>query len=76
MRKRLPYTRTSKRLNQKIALVMAAYKAFLKFAKGLGFDVCLNVGSETLVLYFHDDYPNLILVDKAASSIMKRRNDK
>ena len=66
----------NKKLNRRVSIVMASYKIFLKIAKSLGFDVCLRVGSETLELYFNNDYPDLILVDKYFSNMPKRKGEK
>ena len=60
----LPYTHISEELNQNIADAMKLYKNFLAGAKRLGFDVRLTPTTKTLELYFHDDYPTLLLVDK------------
>ena len=61
----LPYTHISEELNQNIAAAMKLYENFLAGAKELGFDVRLSPTTETLELYFHDDYPDLLWVDKA-----------
>lgn len=58
------YTHISEELNQNIAEAMKLYENFLAGAKKLGFDVRLTPTTKTLELYFHDDYPDLLLVDK------------
>ena len=60
---KLPYTH-NKKLNRRVSIAMNLYKFFLKLVKILGFDVRLFVNANTLGLYFNDDYPDLILVDK------------
>lgn len=60
----LPYTHASEELNQNIAQAMKLYEGFLAGVKKLGFDVRLTPNTKTLELYFHDDYPDLLLVDK------------
>lgn len=64
----LPYTRTSKKKNKMISVLMKDYNRFVKKAHRFGMDVKFSPCSkETLQLYFHDDYPNLLLVDKETS---------
>lgn len=65
---KLPYTRLSEELNDKIADLMTDYNNFILKAKSYGLDVKLLVSSKnTLELYFNDDYPDTLLVDKDAS---------
>lgn len=67
----LPYTHTSKELNDVITEIMEDYKALVEKAKSKGLDIRLYPNSETLELYFHDDYPHTLLVDKDLSSVVK-----
>lgn len=67
----LPYTHTSEELNNKVTEVMNEWDKFVAKAKSLGFDIKLAPNTKTLELYFHDDYPNMILVDKCLSSEME-----
>lgn len=63
--KPLPYTRIDTTLNTRIAELMDDYHALLDKAKSYGLDIKLTPNSESsLELYFHDDYPDTLLVDK------------
>lgn len=64
----LPYTRSDKELNDKIAELMDDYEKLVTKAKRFGLDIRLYDDSETLVLYYNDDYPDTLLVDKDLSS--------
>jgi hypothetical protein len=68
---KLPYTHTSEELNNKVTEVMNEWDKFIAKVKSLGFDIKLAPNTKTLELYFHDDYPDMILVDKCLSSEME-----
>lgn len=62
--KPLPYTH-NKKLNKTVTKLMKSYNRFLKLCKKSGFDVRFYPDdTDTLTLYFNDDCPNLLLVDK------------
>jgi len=64
----LPYTRVDESLNEKIGIIMNDYKNLLNKAKEFGLDIKLHTNSEnSLELYYNDDYPDTILVDKSTS---------
>ena len=54
-----------------IAELMEDYDKLVEKAKSYGLDIRLYPESTTLVLYFHDDYPDTLLVDKCLSSEKK-----
>ena len=58
------YTHTDDRLNEIVTELMNDWEQLLHKAKSYGMDICYAPGSDTLTLYFHDDYPNMLLVDK------------
>lgn len=61
----LPHTRTDPVLNEKISEIIEGFHGLIDKAKSYGLDIKLTPNSITsLELYFHDDYPNTILVDK------------
>ncbi len=61
----LPYTRTDPELNARITEVINDFRKVVEKAKSYGLDIKLTPNStESLELYFHDDYPDTILVDK------------
>ena len=62
------YTRQSDELNSIICELMDDYENLVKKAKSHGLDIRLHPGAPTLELYFHDDYPDTLLVDKYPSS--------
>lgn len=64
----LIYTHCSKELNDIITELMEDYDKLVNKAKGYGLDIRLYTNSKTLVLYFNDDYPDTLLVDKDLSS--------
>ena len=64
----LPYTHVSEELNNRVTEVMNEWDKFVAKAKSLGFDIRLATDTVPLELYFHDDYPDMILVDKYLSS--------
>lgn len=72
MNKTPKYTNYGRDLNDKIAELMDDYNSLLTKAKSFGMDIRLYPESETLDLYFNDDYPDTLLVDKESSS---RRRD-
>ena len=65
------YTHCSDELNDIVAELMGDYERLVKKAKSYGLDIRLYDESETLVLYFNDDYPDTLLVDKDLSSWRK-----
>jgi len=68
---KLVYTHCSEELNEKVAELMEDYKKLVKKAKNFGLDIRLYPESDTLVLYFNDDYPDTLLVDKALSAMRR-----
>ena len=53
--------------------IVWAFDVLQEKAKELGCPICLNtVTSESLVLYYHDDYENRVLVDKVLSVDSKK----
>lgn len=64
---KLPYTHISKELNNRVTEVMDEWDKFVAKVKSLGFDIRLAPYTKPLELYFHDDYPDMILVDKDLS---------
>lgn len=58
----------NKELNLRVTSIMNDWNRLLKRAKSLGLDIRLIPDGPTLELYFHDDYPDTILVDKWSSS--------
>lgn len=68
---KLPYTHYSEELNNKVAELMNDFSNLVKKAKSFDLDIRLHPETETLVLYFNDDYPDTLLVDKSESSIRK-----
>lgn len=61
----LPHTRTDPVLNSHITEIINDFDALIVKAKSYGLDIKLTPNStSSLELYFHDDYPNTILVDK------------
>lgn len=67
------YTHCGDELNEKIAELMEDYTRLVKKAKSFGLDIRLYDESETLELYFNDDYPDTLLVDKELSSIRRTK---
>lgn len=63
----LPYTHISEELNAAITEIMADYEALVAKAKSKNLDIRLYPNGATLELYFHDDYPDTLLVDKYLS---------
>ena len=62
------YTHCSEELNAIVAELMEDYEKLVEKAKSHGLDIRLYDSSETLVLYYNDDYPDTLLVDKDLSS--------
>lgn len=61
----LPHTRIDPTLNDHIDEIITGFRELIEKAKSYGLDIKLTPNSEdSLELYFHDDYPNTILVDK------------
>lgn len=53
--------------------IINAFNQLNEKAIELGLPICLNTTTSTfLELYFHDDYPNRILVDKYISNIKRK----
>ena len=65
------YTHTNSELNDRITELMEDYAKIVEKAKSFGLDIRLFNDSETLELYFHDDYPDTLLVDKHQSSLRR-----
>lgn len=65
------YTHCSEELNNKVAELMDDFDKLVAKAKKHGLDIRLYPESDTLVLYFNDDYPDALLVDKALSNVKK-----
>lgn len=63
------YTHCDAELNAKVAELMDDYAKLVEKAKSFGFDIRLYDTSNTLELYYNDDYPDTLLVDKHLSSI-------
>jgi len=64
----LPYTHVSEELNKIITELMNDYNNLLSKAKSYGLDIKFAPDSKnSLELYFNDDYPDTILVDKFSS---------
>ena len=52
--------------------IIDAFNKLNEKATELGLPICLNTETSTfLELYFHDDYPNRILVDKCLSNLKR-----
>lgn len=64
--KDLPYTRNRLK-NLIVTNIMNDWKQLVVKAKKRGMRICFAPGCEDLELYFNDDYPDMILVDKAVS---------
>lgn len=65
--KELPYTRDIAK-NAIVADLMSDWKRLVVKAKTYGMDILFAPNcTETLELYFHDDYPDTLLVDKEVS---------
>lgn len=67
MCERLPYTRISEDINKKVEELIGDFEALVAKAKKYGLDIRLHPESKTLALYYHDDYPDTLLVDKEIS---------
>lgn len=72
----LVYTHYSAELNEKVTELMEDYAKLVKKAKSFGLDIRLYDESETLELYFNDDYPDTLLVDKSLSSLRRVKSIK
>ena len=60
------YTHTDPTLNAHITEIIDDFRKVVEKAKSYGLDIKLTPNStDSLELYFHDDYPDTILVDKA-----------
>lgn len=61
----MPHTHTDPELNARITEIIDDFRKVVEKAKSYGLDIKLTPSSiESLELYFHDDYPDTILVDK------------
>lgn len=67
-KEKLPYTRNEE-LNKYITEIMDDWNKLRNKAFKLGFRIRLYPGAAPLKLYFNDDYPDSILVDKELSSL-------
>lgn len=67
------WTHCSKELDAMICELMSDYEKLVKKAKDFGLDIRLFPESETLVLYYNDDYPDTLLVDKYFSEMRKEK---
>lgn len=64
----LPHTRTSKEVNSTVSTIIEAFNDVIKMANDMGYPIKLYPESEdSLNIYYNDDYPNMILVDKYLS---------
>lgn len=61
---KLPYTRINEELNAVVKELMEDFEALITKAKQKGLDIRLHPTAPSLVLYFNDDYPDTLLVDK------------
>lgn len=53
--------------------IIDAFEVLKEKAKELGTPICLNTTTSTeLELYYHEDYPNRILVDKYLSDLVRK----
>ncbi len=69
----VPWTRCDAELNERISAVIDGFEALKRMAKKLGLPIRLVADeSSELYLYFHDDYPDMILVDKSESMPRKK----
>ena len=67
---KLPYTRTDDNANKIITAIIESFNSLVSMAKLMGYDIKLTPNSEEpLCLYYHDDYPGIILVDKEELSL-------
>ena len=65
---KLPYSRISEELNDKVTELMSDWSRLVDKAKEMGLDIKFATDSQnTLELYFNDDYPDTLLVDKDIS---------
>lgn len=61
----LYYTHTDLVEKEKITTIINSFNNLVSMAKMLGYDIKLHPDSkQSLELYFNDDYPGIILVDK------------
>jgi hypothetical protein len=69
----LVYTHNEE-LNEVVTALMDDWKRLVAKAKFCGMDIRFAPNCENpLELYFHDDYPNMLLVDKEVSCVPKDR---
>lgn len=70
----LPYTHDEAK-NVIITGLMMDWQNLVEKAKAAGIDIRFAPNcTETLELYFHDDYPNLLLVDKWVSCRVRKES--
>ena len=68
MNKNLPNTGITTETNPAITTIIEAFNDIIKMAEDMGYPIKLYPESETsLYVYYHDDHPNMILVDKYRS---------
>ena len=68
MNTNLPHTRTSNDVNAAVTTIIEAFNDVIKMAEDMGYPIKLYPESESsLCIYYNDDYPNKILVDKYLS---------
>ena len=71
----LPHTRTNPTLNSHISEIINDFQTLIEKAKSYGLDIKLTpTSTDSLELYFHDDYPDTILVDKFERRKYETRN--
>lgn len=62
------WTRRNADLNERISAIIDGFEALKRMAEKLGLPIRLVADDESeLFLYFHDDYSDMILVDKSES---------
>lgn len=63
---KLPYSRVDTEVNETVTAIIENFNNLAIMAEKLGFPIKLHTNSKgSLVLYYHDDHPNMILVDKS-----------
>lgn len=74
-KKKLPYTRNPKRAKA-VNRFFKDWLRLVKRAKKTGLRIVFATDSlHDLELYYNDDYPDLILVDKSISLLLKKDGD-
>ena len=68
----VPHTHTDPELNAHITEIINDFRKVVEKAKSYGLDIKLTpFANNSLELYFHDDYPDTILVDKSEYEISR-----